>query len=1176
MSMTAPVRKVGARLSPLAREWGPVLFLSLLPAMPLLLGSGIVNTRAGGDSPFLLIRLQQLAVNLRDGIFPVRWMPQAAYGLGYPFFNFYASLPYYIAALLKLAGLGYLLSIKFTQALGFVLAGLAMYSLLKQLGRSKLASLIGSLTYGCAPFHLVNVYVRGDSLSEFYAFVFYPFILCSFLSLSRLRSLRPLKSTFPALAVAALSYAGLMLTHNLSAFIFTPFLLLFISLLLLKGEPGTRLRALFLAVAAMAGGLLLSAWFWIPALLERYSVSLEDMTTGYFNYAQHFRSTNLVQLRWLFDYGITAEANPFRMGLVQALLVVAGVVCIAVRWLRTRRVDFGDAYAMLLLALSTWMITPWSSRVWEKLPLLPMVQFPWRFLSVQAVAAGILASGLVSRRHPIRWTLALILGAATLASTMGSLRPEPLLIREEEVTPKRLAQYEYFTANIGTTIRADWLPSSVDPRPFISEATLSPGIRPAPLVLHGQADAIALLNSTATSETWRTSVATTDALLAFQTYYFPGWRASVDGREAPIQQLPGLGYIGLSLPEGTHQIHLWLGRTRNRLVAELASAAAVVALLALWIWIARHDPSTLRKLLAGSLVCVSWLGLALLSNSAKPSTRPLPADSAEAPVDLTMDFDRVPFLHHNLAGVAFPDAGRLVNYTASSTNIEAGSLLTVTTRWNDVTNQPAIVELDLVTPAWHLFGVPVKIAESSSPLLAGTMEHVLVVPTNINRGLYLLRLELRLNGAAIRPVDSRGETLGTTYLIPVYVDALHLDPDKDHFAAAFGDNIHLVDVEAIQRVAGQLDVRLTWSTRSSIPHNYKVALRLRDSTAHEVARLDVQPGYGFYPTSMWRPGELVWDHYLLPVDDGTPPAGNYTLDVTLYESASLTPVGTTSFPNVALTMPTVRDSLPAAPLLAPGLVLLESHLEASALRSGEKLSTWLKWGTLALLPADVHARLSLRDQGGAVVASRLAPLAEQFPTSQWPQGCVIQQHCALLLDRNLPSGTYSLIVEVLDESDTVLGSSALSETVQVSTPERNFELPPLQHSASADYGGQLRLAGYDLQHSRAEITLTLYWQSLSLMNTDYKVFVHLFDLATERIATQQDTLIGEVDHPTAQWVPDEVVTQTVRLSLNDVPAGRYTLALGVYDPQRRLPVTAPSSFTISADRLLLPQEIDQR
>src|SRR5512136_1399866 len=93
------------------QEWGAVIILALAPALPLVAGGGLVNTRAGGDSPFLLVRVQQLALNLSAGVFPVRWMPQAAYGLGYPFFNFYAALPYYLAALLNLAGLGYLWSI---------------------------------------------------------------------------------------------------------------------------------------------------------------------------------------------------------------------------------------------------------------------------------------------------------------------------------------------------------------------------------------------------------------------------------------------------------------------------------------------------------------------------------------------------------------------------------------------------------------------------------------------------------------------------------------------------------------------------------------------------------------------------------------------------------------------------------------------------------------------------------------------------------------------------------------------------------------------------------------------------------------------------------------------------------------------------------------------------------
>jgi len=46
-----------------------------------------------------------MAVSLQAGVFPVRWMPDAAYGYGYPFFSYMAALPYYVAALLNIVGL---------------------------------------------------------------------------------------------------------------------------------------------------------------------------------------------------------------------------------------------------------------------------------------------------------------------------------------------------------------------------------------------------------------------------------------------------------------------------------------------------------------------------------------------------------------------------------------------------------------------------------------------------------------------------------------------------------------------------------------------------------------------------------------------------------------------------------------------------------------------------------------------------------------------------------------------------------------------------------------------------------------------------------------------------------------------------------------------------------------
>ena len=89
MTDLLPVRDTGVQaVYPLL-----ALAISLIAALPLLMGPGILNTRAGGDSLFLVQRTQQLVESLRGGDLPARWMPDGAYGLGYPFFEFYAALP---------------------------------------------------------------------------------------------------------------------------------------------------------------------------------------------------------------------------------------------------------------------------------------------------------------------------------------------------------------------------------------------------------------------------------------------------------------------------------------------------------------------------------------------------------------------------------------------------------------------------------------------------------------------------------------------------------------------------------------------------------------------------------------------------------------------------------------------------------------------------------------------------------------------------------------------------------------------------------------------------------------------------------------------------------------------------------------------------------------------------
>ncbi|HZY43502.1 MAG TPA: 6-pyruvoyl-tetrahydropterin synthase-related protein [Anaerolineae bacterium] len=370
-----------------------LLLLSLLAALPLWTGTGLVNTRGGGDSPFLFFRLQQLVTNLHDGVFPARWMPDAAYGLGYPFFNYYASLPYYFASIFNLLGFDLLISIKIVQTLGFVLAACGMFRWADRHFNSRWISWLIAIAYLYAPFHFVNVYVRGDSLSEFYAFVFYPLIL---ISIDRVvespRSFHWL----------ALAYGGLILTHNVSALIFAPFALVYAAIRIPHSAIKKSIMALTLGfLLAFA----LSAWFWLPALGESNLAQLDAQTTGYFNYAEHFRTIDLVQASIGFDYSIaTAPGSntPFAMGLVQALVTLLGLIALVVTWRRDQNKSL-RVFALIGLGLSTLMLTPLSRMVWDHLPLLPFAQFPWRFLSIQALFTSLIIGYAVSIIPARRW-----------------------------------------------------------------------------------------------------------------------------------------------------------------------------------------------------------------------------------------------------------------------------------------------------------------------------------------------------------------------------------------------------------------------------------------------------------------------------------------------------------------------------------------------------------------------------------------------------------------------------------------------------------------------------------------------------------------------------------------------------------------------------------------------------
>jgi hypothetical protein len=1228
-----------------------LLLCALIAAAPVW-GPGIINTRGGGDSPFLLARTLDMANSLRHGIFPVRWMAHAAYDLGYPFFNHYAALPFYLSGGLTALGVDILIALQVTQTLGFVLAALAMNLWLRPLWPGKAARLLATVAYTFAPFHMVNVYVRGDSLSEFYAFVLYPLILWALDRVASAVSERsgaggaPPKTrrVFHAIAVAALAYGALALTHNVSFVIFSPFALLYgltaiwhRAWVRSRDAPGPKQATTHVAAAPLAalaasfaGGILLTTWFWLPALVEtRYGQMGPAFTEGYFHFSNHFRGLNLVQHTLAFDYSIAtavSAAGPFSMGLIQAILALGGSGVLAAQLIRARsRHERSLPHVTLLVALgiATLMITPLSRPLWKHVPLLATTQFPWRFLSVQALFAAAVTAALAEpgpRRNnrAAPWITAaatvLVMGSALLA-----LRPERLLIRAEDVSRETLLLYESFTGNIGTTIRYEYLPRDVVPRLYISEAIVDG--QGSLLVDGGDALEARLIARTPIRQDWTVTLPppesdkmTTPISIAFPINAWPGWHAFLDGVQLPTYPTIGSGRLTLDLPRdldqgGTFTISLKLLPTpleRGAVVISAGTLFVGLSVLGAGVWRDRLTQSrrkphkrlataNLTRVMGRAALVPGVLLLAAVGPLISSLLRPSPTTNASF-----FDFVQMPFPHQG--PVDFGPA-RLVRATTSgpglqddparSGSLEAypGQTLDVNLDWSRLPAEPLTATLRLVSPALPRHGVELALAETRATIGPHT-QIALSLPEDLARGLYLLQLQVNNEEDRQVPQTPGGHSMGDLYIGAVRVPTGPALPIDAPVMASFRDlTLHALVVEQVQPTT--LHVKMAWSTQGT-PRNWQLSLRVLDLEGNQIAANDHQPGYGYLPTTLWRPGEWITDHAVLPLPTGLAP-GEYVLHIVTYLLGTMEGGGEIHT-GIHLDIPTRYDLRDACcELTRKGatvickterIAVLSLDLPAS-ISEGEALPIHAEWYALSgsitgpEMPTDLEATWRFVAEDGTTLSETTRPPAAGTRTSLWPRHTWVKSAYHLDMPARMDAGRYSLEL-TLDEQGAAPVACGSVGTVIVRSRTRSFAIPEPPHPQRASFGASLLLLGYDVEMDRPagrlftrttpdHLTVTFWWQAHSAPDRAYKRFVHLYNPTTEALVAQDDAMPVNWTYPTSWWVSQEVISETVTLDLTGIEPGSYRLAVGWYDPEtlERLPATAVPDAALRDNRLTL-------
>lgn len=976
------------------KRWTRLTIIGLLAAAFLLLTLPALwpfvqlGLTLSADGMLHVLRTALLALHQQEGVFYPRWMPDLVLGYGYPLLSFYGPATYYLASFFVALGADPALALLLTFAVLLLLAGTGAYLLVYDLAgeaegwQRHTAAMVGAVAYLYAPYLLINVYARG-AVAEVGAQMLLPWML-----LFLRRIFYAADPTSAALGFA-LSTALLAVTHNISL-IFMPPVVVFYGLAViwqaraLSWPLRNRIGVAMLAGAAALG---VSAFFWLPLLLERGHLAATAFAIAARYVGENtWTWSNFLDFSFPFEY---STAIPFQLGVVQVLLAVIGFMMLLRRT--------AEWWALLVIALAaSLMISAWALPLWLNSDVLLIAQFPWRLLAVVSLPLAILPAGVVLRVQP-RWaTLAVSL--ALIGVIIASQRPTataftPLLNQSVAIGRAAAAQFEFQTNAYGASSSSEFLPRWAGSDLFgdadvNADLTLRPDIRlemASPIVLE------AVITATAPID------------LNLTNFYFPGWSATIDDKPVALSPDPRRGMQTITAPTGVHRIVISGTGTRLQQVMTWISLVTLAA-LAVGVW---RKGERRRWLATIPALCL----LVGLFATLQPPSRPVEWRSMNVPVN---------------------DALELLGYRHT---IEEGRLLHLFPTWFVHAPTTGSLHWQLVAPDGRV------VTEVSGDGFFNTLRLASIPATTLFDDAYQLALPPDLVGGeyALRVgVSAAGETptfvtAGTLRLpnIPA-VSAPAMHPLDLRFGASVlldGWNVR-VDGRTAPDAAAMLTLRpgqtieytLFWRADGAVDDNYHGFVHLLDHTQQAVRQHDKTAGSLLAPPRLWNAFYAQPDTYRIVIDDAMP-GGIYRPTVGLYRfsgdgqrlpitDADGQPLGT------EIALPAIKvfakpNATPAQPVnvrLGDWGELQGFSLSpnVTSVAPGDVVTLTLIYKANASAPVDYTRFIHVHSPAHGMAAQQDAPpLNGGNPTTTWQPGEQIVESVTLQIAPDAQPGEYT-------------------------------------------------------------------------------------------------------------------------------------------------------------------------
>jgi len=1015
--------------------------LLFIPALQPLLTARFT---CGYDNVFHLWRAVEVEHLLRQGVLFTRWAPDMAHGLGFPLFLFMPYLSATVAALLHLLGLSWPLAVNGTFILGVVLGGLFMFLLARDLFGGSAAPL-AAVAYVYAPFQAYDLFNRG-SLSEAFAWAWPPLVVWA---LQRWTVGGERRFLF----VGALGLAAFVLSHHLFAFLFLLLLMGWALLNVLLARDGAQGRTrLWRALVLGMLGLGLSAFFWLPALAERGWVQTDRLLGLWvFDYHYNFlRLSDLLALPRNADPALVNDWPPKALGFVPLLVGLLPLL----RWWRLERTARAQVALLLALAvLFAFLTLSPSLPLWERLPLLAYVQFPWRFLGPAAFCLALLAGAavapaaramdgrrpstvlLASLRAALRppstfgWRSALLL-SLLFFSNLGWFYPDHCPA-PADTSLAGLIAWERETDTLGTTARGEYLPIWVERMPpgDVLQAAYEIGGPVARLDPTGLPDGARVL---------RAEYGTLNATIELESpqpfrarylaLYYPGWQVRVDGEPVSVAPSNPEGLLTFDVPAGEHTVNVRFTETPLRLVADAISLLSLLVLLIILSLSPRSRVPASPRLRVSATPCFPLTLTALLLVALKLGV----VDRFDSPLRHTRLQDG------HLAGVevastmTFDGQFRLLGYGALPESIAADDGLEVRLYWQDtlpggpdyrvgltLEDEDGLrwSESELRVPRWHR--APPSSATWPADGYALTAFEVRPL-SGAPPGVYTVTLGV-FDGETLAPYAASGvggQPLG------LYVPLGQVELTRPRRPLAQGDAQYPADAALgpLRLVGYNLDraeaapgdpflMTLFWRAEEAPGDDLRLHLTLRPQTWNlepETWNLELSS----FPTVRWRQGDLWRGQYAFRLPASLE-SGAYRWEIALYRDGE-----TLGQP---LTLGMLQVDAPERRWTAPPLdvetnsrlgdvvTLLGANLQPETLRPGTPLTVTLVWRAEAEMETSYRVFLHLVGPDGLLVAqSDGEPANWTRPTTGWLPGEVVLDERVLTVPEDALAGEHRL------------------------------------------------------------------------------------------------------------------------------------------------------------------------